>query len=74
MSRQCIWALSRLRVELDQQLPRPIGVMEFFAAVKQFGDANELFRQELQRLNIIDIIGDGLILLCGWPTGMVTDE
>ena len=48
--------------------------MDFFDAIEQFGDANELSWQDLQRLNGIGIISDGVIHLRGWPLGMVAYE
>ena len=74
MSREYVSALSRLRAELDRQSPSPIQVMKLFDVIERFGDANELSWQDLQRLNVIDIIGDGIIHLRGWPRGMVADE
>ena len=66
-------ALTRLRAELDRQAPRPVEVMDFFAAIEGFEGATDLSWQELQRLNVIDIVGDGIIHLRGWPTDMVAD-
>jgi len=48
--------------------------MESFDVVERFGNANELSWQDLQRLNVIDIIGDGVIHLRGWRCGMVAIE
>ena len=66
-------ALTRLRAELNRQAPRPVQVMEFLVAIEDFEDATDIPWEELQQLNAIDIIGDAIIHLRGWPPTMVAD-
>ena len=44
MSREYNLTLTRLRVELDRQAPRPVEVMEFMTATEGFVDANYITR------------------------------
>ena len=73
MLREYNSVLTNLRAELNRQAPRPVQVMELLAAIEDFEDATDIYWEELQHLNTIDIIGDALIHLRGWPPAMVVD-
>ena len=73
MLREYNSALTRLCAEINRQAPRPVQVMDFLAAIEDFKDATDIPWEELQQLNVIDIIGDAIIHLCGWPPAMVVD-
>ena len=73
MSQEYNLALTRIRAELNRQAPRPVEVMEFMAAIEGFEDATNLLWQELQPINAIGNIGDGISHLRGWSTGMTAD-
>ena len=73
MSREYNLALTCLHAEINRQAPRPVEVMEFLAAIEGFEDSTDISWQDLQQLNAIDIVGDAIIHLRGWPPGMVAD-
>ena len=66
-------ALTRLCAKINWQAPHPVEVMELLAAIEGFEDATDISWEDLQQLNVIDIVGDAIIHLCGWPPGMVAD-
>ena len=73
MSREYNLALTRLRAELNWQASRPVQVMDFLVAKRNFEGVTDISWEELQQLNAIDIIGDAIIHLRGWPPTMVAD-
>jgi hypothetical protein len=62
-----------LRAEISRQAPRPLHVMAILAKIEDFEDAINISHHQLQQFNAIEIIGDALIHLRGWPQAMVVD-
>ena len=73
MSRQYNAVVVNLRAELSRQAPRPLNVMAILATIEGFEDARNISPHQLRQFNVIEIIGDALIHIRGWPQAMVID-